>query len=421
MAGITFPQERQKFGFRGETTWGTADTAGAFRLLPVESPDIRLMPGREEDNNPRGIWAETHDSYRTTRHAEASLRGFYYPYLVDRFLWAIFGDDDSTSQLEIDGAAATFQKHVAPAANSTITGSLTAGSATVKGFSFQIEDDGGDSSAYAVRGVGMVPTRIKLNFNAAEGMMMWEGDFMGADVSFNGAIGSTAIAGGTIGKFSSGTISLPTAPIRGWAADFVAWSEAAADVTSMTGRVLEAEITIDRRLELVYRGSNTAIPSAYLWKSPRITFNGTFELTDYDDIERYTNFEANRDSWRFAFFHASDPGVIVAGTRGAAGSLRIPAQADIFAADTGFEDDTTAFNSPINNTNFEADDERYALVLDIKKVDFGESAVTRESTTSPVRITVNGLALPDSSNNLIDLRLYDARDHGINSSVADNE
>ena len=429
---LTYPmtRERQRMGYLMEAAWGTIP-AGAPRILPVETPDLRVVGQRVLDSGPRGRWAKDHRSYRTVQEGQASLAGPFYPYLVTPFLGMFFGTESTVASLAVNagvGADLYMHRYTIAAQPTSRLGLSLFLEDEITGFSATQPPTGTNSQ---VRVSGFLVPAFNLSFNKAEGLLAWSSDLRGR--ASTAAFPGTSSAGGGINvapTFTStamnagatSAVVMPTTNIlHGFNASVVIHQNDPTDttldpngagvagmtITSATEGLMELqgmEISMERPLTWSYAGGNVRTPSDFALGAPRITFVATLSFQSYVQYRRWLSFNDNS-----AADDGSDPATYTFGAGLAAAheqwqvlwvnypGIVLPTVNTNGLGDVNLEAITgqvSAFNSvPFLNLN-----DRSALYMEFPEVEYGEAEADIARGEDLITIRLSGLALPDPRN-----------------------
>ncbi len=229
-----------KIGVARESSWGAADAPQV--LLPVEPPSITEPYEQILDNLQRGLYAADFGAYQGAGHVEMSLSGQFYPEEVGFLLTAMIGSPSSGTSVpyEHDFTMATSQPP-----------------------SLAIQDEGAvyKSGATKRRYTGMLPSSLVFSFSSAEGVLAWSADLTG---KLGTAPGSGAIPS-----------AVGTSPFLGW--------QGALTIGSANTRLIDAEITLEREVEMRHGSDGTQY--AVAGYSGALTATATMTLDAIDNTE----------------------------------------------------------------------------------------------------------------------------------------
>lgn len=233
-----------KIGIGREPTWGAAVAPQV--MLPVEPPSITEPFEQLLDQLPRGLNVMDFGAYQGVGHVEASFSGHFYPEEIGFILLSMFGDVDS------DGETPPYT-HTFELANQPPS------------LSFQSEGVIYPAGALARRYSGMLPSSLSISFSTSEGLLAWSSDFMGGR--------GTAPAAGDIPADATNE------PFRGWHGTM-----------SIDGspdqRLIDAEISIEREIEIYHAADGTQFPVAGHSGAIQATTSLTFDASAYTELDR---------------------------------------------------------------------------------------------------------------------------------------
>jgi hypothetical protein len=226
-------------GKEGSWAGGTAGPGTSPTILiPIRPTSFTESFDAVLDDGMRGLAAKDYKSYAGATRVEGSLEGPWYPEECGHYLMGILGADAGGTS------------HVFTLATSTPS------------YSIEFNDP-----VQAIRYVGMKVNTFTLRFSAAEGFLNWTAGFLGR----NGQTGTTLAA-------SAFPADATRQPIRGW-------ESRATAAGAENFNLMEAEITMNREVSLVWTAQNSRYAYiAYhgpLEVTARATFDysGTTELT----------------------------------------------------------------------------------------------------------------------------------------------
>lgn len=270
---VSIYKEEAELGINVEvaSTWGTVPSGSALRI-PVDSGEwMHDIVEEYRDETPRNVLARDFVAVPTVGHAEGSLSGPFYPITSPYFLAGILGSANTGVLLVTSG---DYYVHEFTVARNPLSFGIT-----------QTTD--GVSSATDQQFYGMMPTSYTLRWDASEGAVEWDSEFIGKGGAFLATTGKT---------FANSTLSgVAPRPMVG------AQALVAIDSTPVVN-VLDFEITISREVELAWSAGGDGIalgrrPTIRRCSPPRITFTATCELQGVADIQKYSKaFATNADS-----------------------------------------------------------------------------------------------------------------------------
>jgi len=244
-----------KVGILKEASFGAGGNPSV--ILPVEPPSFTEPIARFWDNAIRGIPALDFGGIVTTKHIEGSLAG---PIFLDEFPYlplAILGSETFST---VD---TTTGKHVFALKTDGLPPSLAV-----------VVDD--EVQEWTYKGVRC--TSLTMRFSAAEGVLNFSADIVGAEKATSDA---TWPALGAPGQ----------APLPGWQGYVQIWDEATSAYKAWANKLIDFEIVFTRDADYRYSLPGTAEGSS----SPReiglsplsITGTITIQFTDVADEQKY--------------------------------------------------------------------------------------------------------------------------------------
>lgn len=371
--------EKVKLGIRQESTFGSYPNfaANAPILLPVESPEINEEIERVVDENVRGVLGRDFESYAGMRSVTGTLRG-------NVFLTGgnAVGASPFAQVLKsfLGGAEATNGGNVA---SNIIIHNFYA-EESPQSVSLLVEDDITNASTNTVPVYeGVMFPRLTISFDANEGLVTWETEVLGVKQRYIGS-NSNANYGGIADD-------LTQEAMMGWhcSLGYGTVDGANNNIAPVTGKVLSAEIVMEREIELKIGAANQNWANIRAARPPRVTFSAVLELQTYSDLQKYSNhaggsttptyFPDNQEAWVFRF--SNQNGITTSNK-----DVGTEANGALTGNDSG-----GSTESPVVSTNNAVFD----IVL--HTVDYGEGAMTVSRDELANTIEVNGRALYTNS------------------------
>lgn len=338
---IILPEE-VKVAICKETTWGTAVTASP-KLIPVTPPSLKEVVNHSFDEGIRGQLARDWQGYASTKRAEGTLEGDWFPEEPGFLVASLYGTEDTPDQI----STGTFYQHVFKVANTPI-------SLSIHELLPNITDAAGSAGGETVSYLGMMVSRLVIRLNAAEGFLTYQATLVGTQ------------------KDTAQSVTFPAAPttkpLMGWMTDF-----SLSNAPSMSAKLLDFEITIDREITLRYGAATTQVANVRAARPPRVTMTATLAFLAYQDYARYT--ATTKDALKLLV--ATDSIALTNWT-----SSNPLAGASRTSADPATGTFTTGGG---------------ALYIDCPVVVWAESPADIHTNESPVTVTLNGRAVADAS------------------------
>lgn len=253
-----------------ETTWGTAPAGSANRLELNAGEWLSEVVENFRDEMVRNSFAKTFHDVPVVARAEGSVGGAITPIMPWYILDAFAGGTEVKADLFDDTP-------VTPVDTGMDAHSFVIGR-TPRSLTMQQSDN------IAVElFLGMIPTSFTLRFNAGEGAVEWEAEFIGKGRTFP----TTAK---TVVNFPAIT-TLPAKSLVGSMA-YVSIGPVYTDnvVTTPgdeTAKIMEMEVVFSRELTISYGANNTMRPNIIRTTAPTISFTATVELQLESDIQKY--------------------------------------------------------------------------------------------------------------------------------------
>lgn len=398
--------QRQRMSYGLETAWGTAQATQY--AIPVETPDLRIVPGRVVDDHPRGIWAVEKRTYRTVREGQASLGGLYYPYVVAPFIGMFMGTETG-SLIDIDGVGGNdLAVHTFTIAAVPDRGTQGAG------LTLQLQDEITAFTTTGMRVSGFLVPQLTLSFDRAEGALNWSADMRGGasavvvDSTVTASAFRTYTGAATDNVSGTPNIIAPGLPFLGFQSSLVVHQNnnagsdpnAAASVATITTNtagameLMSLELNFERALEWAYSGDNSRTPSDFVLGAPRLTFRATVQFRDYNIYKRWLAFDDLTDSTdgpglaTVSGFTGTEQWQLMFSTNG----IALPTAA---TNGLGFINlDTGAATNAFNVTAFESNNQRAALYIEMPEVEYADAEMTMGRGDDLVTVEISGIALP---------------------------
>lgn len=232
-----------KIGVAREATWGAAPAPQV--MIPVDPPTLSEPYEVLLDNSVRGVNVMDFGSYQGVGSLELSLSGLFYPEEVPFFMLAMMGSVSSTGT---GPYTHTFSLADQPPSLCIQDEGL-------------VYPDGASSRRYA----GFLPSSFSLSFSAEEGFLTWSCDGQGSN--------GTAPASGDIPADAT------NAPFRGW--------QGTVKFNSVSNtRLISADLSMERELQLRYGADGTQRPTALHSGGISVTCSMIFDATDYAEMDR---------------------------------------------------------------------------------------------------------------------------------------